>query len=456
MAHLSAPIQLPPTPIQRVLSPFARFFRLESAGGIVLIACALVAVAWANSPWADSYHHLWETKLGVSLGPWAVEHTVHHWINDGLMAVFFFLVGLEIKREASVGELASLRRAALPAAAALGGMLVPALLYVLLNAGGEGARGWGIPMATDIAFALGVLALMGPRVPLALKIFLTALAIVDDIGAVLVIAIFYTGQISWTALAAGLLVLGLCALANRLGVRGPITYIVLGLVVWSCFMASGVHATVAGVLLAMTIPSRTRIDADQFLEHADRGVQAFRAACASGGTVLTNLPQQAALQGLESATEAAQAPLQRIEHDLHSVVAFVIIPLFALANAGVTLSGGIGESLGHPVTLGVLLGLVVGKPLGITLFSWLAVRAGMAELPPGITWKAIHAVSWLGGIGFTMSLFVASLAFPDGGLVDESKVGIFAASILAGLGGWLLLRRVLKERAPRAVLAEQA
>jgi NhaA family Na+:H+ antiporter len=455
MAHLSAPIPLPPTPIQRVLSPFARFFRLESAGGIVLIACTLLAVAWANSPWAGSYHHLWETELAVRLGPWAVSHSIHHWINDGLMAVFFFLVGLEIKREASVGELASLRRAALPAAAAVGGMVVPALLYFMLNAGGEGAAGWGIPMATDIAFALGVLALMGPRVPLALKVFLTALAIVDDIGAVLVIAVFYTGQISWTALAAGLGVLGLCALANRLGVRGPVPYVLLGLVVWSCFLASGVHATVAGVLLAMTIPSRTRIDAREFLEHAERNVQAFRDAGVKGGSVLTNSAQQAALQGLESATEAAQAPLQRIEHDLHSVVAFGIIPLFALANAGVTLSGGIAESFAHPVTLGVVLGLVLGKPLGITLFSWLAVRAGMAELPAGVTWKAIHAVSWLGGIGFTMSLFVAGLAFPDGGLVDESKVGIFAASIAAGLGGWLLLRGVIRERTPKPALAAE-
>ncbi len=453
MAHLSGPVPLPPTPIQRVLSPFARFFRLESAGGIVLIASTLIAVAWANSPLAGAYHHLWETELAVRLGPWTVSHSIHHWINDGLMAVFFFLVGLEIKREGSVGELASLRRAALPAAAAVGGMVVPALLYFLPNAGGEGASGWGIPMATDIAFALGVLALMGPRVPLALKVFLTALAIVDDIGAVLVIAVFYTGQISWAALAAGLGVLGLCALANRMGVRGPVPYIVLGLVVWSCFMASGVHATVAGVLLAMTIPSRTRIDADEFLEHAERSLHAFREAGTEGGSVLTNLPQQVALQGLETATEAAQAPLQRIEHDLHSVVAFGIIPLFALANAGVTLSGGIAEAFAHPVTLGVVLGLVIGKPLGITLFSWLAVRAGMAELPSGVTWKAIHAVSWLGGIGFTMSLFVAGLAFPDGGLVDESKVGIFAASIAAGVGGWLLLRGVLKERVSTPVLA---
>jgi NhaA family Na+:H+ antiporter len=216
-----------------------------------------------------------------------------------------------------------------------------------------------------------------------------------------------------------------------------------------------VHATVAGVLLAMTIPSRTRINADEFLEIADRNVQAFRAACTRDGSVLTNLPQQSALQGLESATEAAQAPLQRIEHDLHQPVAFIIIPLFALANAGVTLSGGLTDAFAHPVTLGVILGLVIGKPLGITLFSWLAVRAGAAELPAGVTWKAIHAVSWLGGIGFTMSLFVSGLAFPDGGLVDESKVGIFAASIAAGLGGWLLLRGVIAERAPRPVLAAE-
>ncbi|HEX8831449.1 MAG TPA: Na+/H+ antiporter NhaA [Longimicrobium sp.] len=443
MAHLSAPISLPPTPIQRVLSPFARFFKLESAGGIVLIACTLIAVAWANSPWADAYHHLWETKLGVSLGPWAVSHTIHHWINDGLMAVFFFLVGLEIKREALVGELASVRRATLPAAAALGGMVVPAIIYAVFNFRGEGAAGWGIPMATDIAFALGVLALMGPRVPLALKVFLTALAIVDDIGAVLVIAVFYTGQIAWSALAAGLAVLGMCALANRLGVRGPITYILLGLVAWSCFLASGVHATVAGVLLAMTIPARTRIDEDEFVEHAGNALDAFRDACSSATTVLTNVRQQSALQSLETATEAAQAPLQRIEHDLHTPVAFIIIPLFALANAGVTLSGGIGDAFTHPVTLGVMAGLVLGKPIGITLFSWLAVRAGLAELPAGVKWRAIHAVSWLGGIGFTMSLFVANLAFPAGAHVDESKVGIFAASIVAGLAGWFFLRGVI-------------
>ncbi|HEU0014129.1 MAG TPA: Na+/H+ antiporter NhaA, partial [Longimicrobium sp.] len=318
MAHPSEPIPLTASPIERVLSPIARFFRMESAGGIALIACTLIAVAWANSPWAAAYHHLWETALAFTLGPWSISQTLHHWINDGLMAMFFFLVGLEIKREALIGELTSLRKAALPAAAALGGMVVPAFLYFALNAEGGGAAGWGIPMATDIAFAVGVLALMGPRVPLALKVFLTALAIVDDIGAVLVIALFYTEQIAWGALGAGLLLIGIAALANRLGVRGPLPYLVLGVVVWSCFLASGVHATVAGVLMAMTIPARTRIDADEFMEHAERNIKDFRAACTKGSSVLTNLRQQSALQGLESATEAAQAPLQRIEHDLHA------------------------------------------------------------------------------------------------------------------------------------------
>ncbi|MET0399562.1 MAG: Na+/H+ antiporter NhaA [Longimicrobiaceae bacterium] len=455
MKRVPEALRLPTSPIQRLLAPVSAFIRTESAGGLVLMAAAAVALVLANSPWAGPFHHLWETVLALRVGPWEASHSLHHWINDGLMAVFFFLVGLEIKREALQGELASPRRAALPAAAALGGMVVPALFYAAVNAGGAGAAGWGIPMATDIAFALGVLALMGPRVPLALKVFLTALAIVDDIGAVLVIALFYTGEIAWGALAAGLLVLALCAVANRLGVRGPLPYILLGIVVWSCFLASGVHATVAGVLLAMTIPSRTRIDADEFLEHAEQDLAAFRAACARGSSVLTNPGQQAALSGLESATEAAQAPLQRIEHDLHMPVAFGIIPLFALSNAGVTLSGRLGEAFTHPVTLGVILGLVLGKPLGITLFSWLAVRIGLAELPAGVGWRAVHAVSWLGGIGFTMSLFVAGLAFPDGTLVAESKIGIFAASIAAGLGGWILLRGTLERPRDEAAPASE-
>jgi NhaA family Na+:H+ antiporter len=451
----AAASRFPPTPIERVLSPFSRFIRQSSAGGIVLLACAVAAFAWANSPWAAGYHHLWETPLGFHVGPWSVDYSLHHWINDGLMAVFFFLVGLEIKREVLAGELASPRRAALPAAAALGGMVVPAALYALLNAGGEGARGWGVPMATDIAFVLGVMALLGPRVPVSLKVFLTALAIVDDIGAVLVIAVFYTGEIRWAALGLGLTLLVVLAVANRLGVRRPLPYVLVGIVVWGCFLASGVHATVAGVLLAFTIPGRTRIDCAALVAHGHSALKEFEAAASGGRSVLSDPRQQAALLELEEATEAAQAPLQRIEHELQTVVAFVIVPLFALANAGVTLAGGAGAAVTHPVALGIVLGLVVGKPVGITLFSWLAVRLKLAELPSGVRWRELRAVSCLGGIGFTMSLFIAALAFPAGPLGDVAKVGTFAGSLLAAAAGWMMILRAARP-APAAAASGAA
>jgi NhaA family Na+:H+ antiporter len=433
----------PLTPFQRILSPFARFARTESAGGIVLIAATIAAIAWANSPWGESYHHLWESVLTVGVGEYALSYTLHHWINDGLMAVFFFLVGLEIKREFLVGELASVRRATLPIAAALGGMVVPALLYTLLNAGGPGEPGWGIPMATDIAFALGVLALLGPRIPLSLKVFLAALAIVDDLGAVLVIALFYTDQISWAALGLGFVVLAALVVAARLGARSPLLYVGLGLILWVAFLKSGVHATVAGVLLAMTIPARTRIDTEEFLDRGRRILDYFDAAGREGSDVLTNRGQQAAIQEMENACEAAQAPLQRIEHELHFPVAFFIIPLFALANAGVHLGGDLGAAFTDRVPLGIMLGLVVGKPVGITLFAWLSVRLGLAALPVGTTWRSIRGVSLLGGIGFTMSLFISGLAFPGAPhLNEEAKIGIFAASLVAGIAGFLMLRRL--------------
>jgi NhaA family Na+:H+ antiporter len=431
----------PPTPIQRVLSPFARFARTESSGGIVLIAATLVAIAWANSPWGAAYEHLWETPVTVGAGRYALSYPLHYWINDGLMAVFFFLVGLEIKREFLVGELASAKRAALPIAAALGGMVVPALIYASLNVGHAGERGWGTPMATDIAFALGVLALLGPRIPLSLKVFLAALAIVDDLGAVLVIAVFYTDAINWSALGLGVLVLMALVLANRMQARSPIIYVALGVVLWLAFLKSGVHATVAGVLLALTIPARTRIDTDEFLSRGRRILDYFDAAGEEGKGVLTNKAQQSAIQEMENACEAAQSPLQRIEHELHTWVAFGIIPIFALANAGVHLGGNLAQSFGDRVTLGIILGLVIGKPIGITLFAWLSVRTGLAALPAGATWRAIRGVSLLGGIGFTMSLFIAGLAFPGAPQLNEdAKIGIFVASLIAGIAGYAALR----------------
>ena len=427
--------------IEHLLRPFQRFAATESSGGIVLLICTALALVWANSPWWESYHRLWETPIAVGAGPRILTLSLHHWINDGLMAVFFFLVGLEIKREMLVGELASARQAALPIAGAIGGMLIPAAIYAVFNATGAGSAGWGIPMATDIAFAIGVLALLGPRVPLPLKVFLVALAIVDDIGAVLVIAFFYTSTISGSALATGGVVLAALIACNAAGVRRPAAYTVLGLVLWSAVLASGVHATIAGVLLAMTVPARARINEDEFLRRGRAILDNFERACSPATTVLINADQQHAIHELEVAGEEAQAPLLRMEHGLHRIVAFAIMPLFALANAGVHFGAELFDTLSLPVTAGVVLGLVLGKPLGITLFAWLATRLDLASLPTNSHWRALHGVSWLGGIGFTMSLFIAGLAFRSNPkLLDSAKVGILAASILAGALGWIMLR----------------
>jgi NhaA family Na+:H+ antiporter len=415
---------------------------LEASAGLLLLLATAVALAWANSPWRGAYGALWHTPVTVGAGRFVLTMDLHHWINDGLMALFFFVVGLEIKREILIGELASLRRAALPIAAAVGGMVVPALIYVALNAGTVGAAGWGIPMATDIAFALGVLALLGRRVPLALKVFLTAVAVVDDLGAVLVIALFYTPSVSWTSVAAAAGLLAAAVAANRLGVRHLLPYAVLGTGLWLAVLLSGVHATVAGVLLAMTIPARSRIDAVAFALRGQAYLDEFRTASTSDRQAHITEHQQAALQQLEEATEQVETPLHRLEHALHPWVAFAIMPVFALANAGVTLGGEIGELVGHPVALGVATGLALGKQVGITVFAWLAVRAGLASLPEGITWRHIYGVGWLAGIGFTMSLFIAELAFADEALLTAAKLGILVASLVCGGVGWLILRGV--------------
>jgi NhaA family Na+:H+ antiporter len=428
--------------IERVLAPFQRFVQTESASGLVLLACTAFALAWANSPWAASYEHLWETELTLALGPWTSHTTLHHLINDGLMAVFFFLVGLEIKREMLAGELASIRQAALPLAGALGGMVVPALLYASLNAGSPGEPGWGVPMATDIAFALGVLALLGDRIPVGVRVFLAALAIVDDIGAVLVIAVFYSGGIAWNPLLfAGALVL-LAIGANIAGVRRPWAYAIIGLLLWGAVLSSGIHATIAGVLLAMTIPARTRIDEGRFIARARRALSRFEIAHEPGASPLKDPEHQAAVHQLEQLAEQLQPPLLRLEHALHGVVAFGIMPLFALANAGVPL--GLAQLEGGEsttVALGIGLGLLVGKPVGITLLAWAAVRLGVASLPHGVTWRLILGAGLLGGIGFTMALFIAGLAFASQPtLLVAAKLGILGASLTAGVAGWLALR----------------
>lgn len=396
----------PRSGLNDVFAPFLRFFRLEAASGILLLAATALALLWANSPLRSSYVGLFSEMLTLGTGELGLSKPLLLWINDGLMAVFFLLVGLEVKREIRSGELSSLRSAALPLAAAVGGMLVPAGIYALVNQGGIGTRGWGIPMATDIAFALGILALIGSRAPLALKVFLTAVAIVDDIGAVLVIALFYTAELDVVALGvAGVTLAGLAGL-NRLRIVTLGAYLFLGVVLWVALVKSGVHATLAGVLVALTIP-------------------------ADGASH--------AVVGTRSVT--APDPARRLEHVLHPWVAFGIVPLFALANAGVALGGEAVVNLGGAISTGIILGLVVGKQVGILGFSYLALRSGMAKLPEGLTWRHLHGAAALSGIGFTMSLFIGGLALPDPALLDQAKVGVLVASVLSAGMGWMILAR---------------
>ncbi len=425
--------------MERIVYPFLEFAKLEASGGILLIGCTVLALVWANSPLAASYFHLWHTDLTFGFAGARLSEPLHFWINDGLMALFFLLVGLEIKREVLVGELASFKKASLPIAAALGGMLIPAGLYFLLNQSGPGKPGWGIPMATDIAFALGVLALLGNRVPASLKVFLAALAIADDIGAVLVIAFFYTEKISWISLAIGGGFLAALILMNRAGARHPLIYAVLGLGLWLAFLYSGIHATVAGVLLAMTIPARQRIDGAGFLARSERILTEFRAAQEKGETIYAGASKSAAVHMLEEDCERVQSPMLRFEHALAPWNKHVIMPVFALANAGVVLGAGAAGALVHPISLGVICGLAFGKPIGIVGFSWLATRSGVASMPDGVSWRQILGVGMLGGIGFTMSLFVANLAFGATPTLETAKVGILAASIVSGIAGAMML-----------------
>jgi NhaA family Na+:H+ antiporter len=431
---------------------FQQFTRLQASGGILLLAAAALALIWANSPWSESYFELWETYLSISLGSLTLKETLLHWINDGLMVIFFFVVGLEIKREVLVGELATPRRAALPLIAALGGMLLPALIYIAFNLGRRGEAGWGIPMATDIAFVLGILTLLGSRVPVSLKVFFTALAIADDLGAVLVLALFYSGEISWIALGVGAVFLAILVVLNRGGVRNPLPYALLGIGLWLAFLQSGVHPTIAGVLLALTIPARSQVRAEAFMAQCTAALGGLGSGDRNG----VGRRQQAAAQTLEAIAERIQTPLQRLERSLNPWVAYLIVPVFALANAGVDLSGDLLEALTLPVSLGIILGLLLGKSLGITLFSWLAVRIGVADLPYGVSWPQLFATSWLAGIGFTMSLFIASSAFDQPALLALAKMDILIASVLAAAIGFALIIVTSPKQEGASVLAEGA
>lgn len=425
----------------KILTPFEEFIHRQTTSGLLLMVSAVIALVLANGPLASTYEHLIHTLAGVNIGGWQLEMSLHHWINDGLMALFFFVVGLELKREILVGELASLRNAMLPIGAAIGGMVVPALIYFALNPAGEAARGWGIPMATDIAFAVGALALLASRVPKALITFLVALAIVDDLGAVLVIALFYTDTIVLSALAAAVALFSVLIAFNLGGIRHPVPYFIVAVFLWYALMQSGVHATLAGILGALSVPAIPRYKPERFSDHIRELLQRFDASHQPGTSILTNAKLHAVVQTLENGVLSAQAPLQRLEHIWHLPVAYMVIPIFALANAGIALNfPGPGDTLLHPVMLGVALGLVLGKFIGITGICWLMLKLDIAVLPKDTRFSQIAGVSLLAGIGFTMSIFVAQLGFEGNAeLLLMAKTGILAASLLAGVAGFIWL-----------------
>ncbi len=425
--------------LERVAGNLRRFLHQETTGALVLLLATVIALLIANSALHAAYDEFWHTLAGFFVGDFGFEQSLKHWVDDALMAVFFFVVGLEIKREFIVGELSTLRGAALPVVAAIGGMVVPAAIYAALNAGGPGAAGWGVPMATDIAFALGVLALLGSRIPDSLKVFLTALAIADDIGAILVIALFYTQQVYGVWLLFALVPLALMIVLNRIGYDEPLGYAVLGVVLWFCVFNSGIHATIAGVIAAFAIPASAKLSPLAFTEVCRLNVEEIESRDVPGAHTLEDDSQQKAALRIRDAATHSTAPLQRLEFALHPLSALIILPLFALANANIRLVG--SEGLGvHAVAAGVFLGLVVGKPVGISLASYLAVRTGLTSLPAGVTWRHIIGAGLLGGIGFTMSLFVANLAYRVAGVENEAKIAILAASVVAGVLGYSWLR----------------
>jgi len=424
----------------RISTPFEHFIHSQTTTGFVLMFMTLLALILANSPFFETYNHFFHTNIDFNVGDWKLSHSIHHWINDGLMAVFFFMVGLEIKREILVGELSNIKVAMLPILSAIGGMAFPALIYIAINQGQLGANGWGIPMATDIAFAISALVLLGKRVPTALITFLVALAIVDDLGAVIVIAIFYTQEIQYIALALAGVSFLIMILFNRLGIHTILAYFALGVFMWFFMLESGVHATIAGVIAAMAIPSRPKLTPIDFTNHTKNLLDEYdNYPVATDHTM--HEKQKAILLNIKDKIDSVSSPSARLEHDLHLSVSLLIIPLFALANAGISIDfSSIGETLIQRVSLGIIFGLILGKVLGIGGVAWLAIKLGIAKLPEASTMSQIFGVAFLGGIGFTMSIFVADLAFlGQDELIFQAKIGILIASLIAGLIGYLWL-----------------
>lgn len=425
---------------EKLIRPFEAFASLEASGGILMLLMTAAALIWVNSSLQPYYKELLHFPISLGVGDLRFERSIHFWINEILMTIFFFVVGLEVKREVLVGELASIRQAALPAAGALGGVVVPALIYYLLNQGTPAERGWGVPMATDIAFVLGALAVLRSRLPASLAVFLVSLAIFDDLCAVVVIALFYSSDLQLHLLGYAALVLALLAGINVLGFRRPLPYVLLGIVLWVLVYKSGIHATVAGVFLALTIPCRSAFDTCAFADSAGEVIGEFDSQEACGYTLHLHERNQAVIRTLEEMCHRMEPPLQRMEHFLHPWVTFAIMPLFALANAGVGLHWGfLRDALASSESLGIILGLFAGKQVGIFVAVWLAVKSGAALMPEGVNFKHVYGGAILCGIGFTMSLFIAELSFPDPELLAGAKIAILVASVLSGLVGMLVL-----------------
>ena len=429
---------LPRQPIDRIVAPIVRFMHVEAASGIALMACAVFALVAANSPYAESYLAFWKTDVGFTFGEFEFIHSLKHLVNDGLMVIFFFVIGLEVKREIVYGQLGDMRKAALPIAAAVGGMVVPAACYLAVEFGTPAARGWGIPMATDIAFVVGCMALLGSRVPHNLRILLLSLAIVDDIGAILVIAIGYTEDLNWNWLLVAGVMIAVTNILARVGVRRIPVYVAIGIVAWYAFHESGVHATIAGVILGLMTPARAMLSAGVFGEMLTQAREVFE-----GGEWDEAQHRGERVRSFQRTTQETISPLEYLENTLHPWSSFVIMPIFALANAGVPFHA---EDLGNKIALAVMLGLIVGKPVGIFLFSFTAVKIGWAALPHGVSWKMLAAAGCLAGIGFTMALFIAELALP-GEELDIAKVGVLTASAISAALGMGLLAATLPKKA---------
>lgn len=426
--------------IENIIRPFQKFFNIEASSGIILLASAILSMIWANSQFGDLYENLWSRNFTIGISDYIFKEHLLFWINDGLMAIFFFVVGLEIKREILVGELATVKKALLPLFAAIGGMLFPALIYVFFNHNQESAVGWGIPMATDIAFSIGIISILGNRIPYSLKVFLIAFAIIDDLGAILVIAIFYTSGLNLAFVVMAFILVLVLILCNKLHIRNPVVYVILGVIMWFAFLKSGIHSTVSGVILALTIPTKSRINSGKFIADNKLILSNIEKLNVDTSKVPVSSKFNYYVYQMESSCEKILPPAHRLEHNLHPLVAFFIMPLFALANSGFRFQMDFAGLFGSPVIIGIILGLFLGKALGVYLFARLSVKFKISSLPQNVAWKHILGVAVLGGVGFTMSLFISTLAFDGTPYLDQAKIGILAGSLVSGITGYMILK----------------